>query len=92
MATMGPAFPLNNDEMTMAALSVAQATEEIYKSLLNDNEDIDTHIDNLKTAMKAEGLNEATFQTARLAQNNRQGRKMMEAYFRKRGVSIAFKS
>jgi hypothetical protein len=76
----------------MSAMTVAQATEEIYKSIMNDNEDIDVHIDSLKSAMKAEGLTEATFEPARLAQNNRQGRKMMEAYFRKRGVTVVFKA
>jgi hypothetical protein len=76
----------------MAALSVAQATEEIYESLHNDNEDIDRCIENLKSAMAAEGLDKASFDPLRLAQNNRQGRKMMEAYFRKRGVLISFLS
>lgn len=75
----------------MSAITVAQATEEIYKSIMNDNEDIDQHIDSLKVAMQAEGLNEATFEPSRLVQNNRQGRKTMEAYFRKRGVAVVFK-
>jgi hypothetical protein len=74
----------------MPALSVEQAVEEIYTSLQNDNEDIDTHIANLKAALAAAGKKEAVFAPARLAQNNREGRKTMQAYFRKRGVSVVF--
>jgi hypothetical protein len=84
--------PHNDDEIAMTAITVAQATEDIYKSIMNDNEDIDQYIDSLKIAMQAEGLSEATFEPSRLVQNNRQGRKMMEAYFRKRGVTVVFKS
>jgi hypothetical protein len=32
------------------------------------------------------------FEPARLAQNNRQGRKLMQSYFRKRGVAVSFSS
>ena len=74
----------------MSALTVSQAIENVYASLADDNRDIDDHIDALKVALKAEGKKEATFVPARLAQNNRQGRKMMQAYFKKRGVTVAF--
>ena len=74
----------------MAGLTVEQAIEKIYTSLHNDNADIDTHIGNLKQALDASGQKEAVFESARLAQNNRQGRKMMQAYFRKRGVAVVF--
>jgi hypothetical protein len=30
------------------------------------------------------------FEPSKLAQNNRQGRKLMQAYFRKRGVTVSF--
>lgn len=66
------------------------AKEAIYTSLANDNEDIDIHINNLKSAMKAEGLKEAEFEPERLSQNNRSGRKMMQSYFKKRGVKVVF--
>jgi len=36
------------------------------------------------------GLKEAVFDPARLVQNNRSGRKRMEAYFRQRGVMVKF--
>ena len=74
----------------MTALTLEQATEEIYKSLHNDNEDIDLHIKNLKAALAASGKKEAVFTPARLSVNNREGRKTMQAYFRKRGVNVVF--
>ncbi len=69
---------------------LADATEAIYQSLASDNEDIDLHIGNLKSAMAAEGVKEAVFDPARLAHNNRAGRKMMQSYFKKRGVKVSF--
>ena len=74
----------------MAALSVEQAIEEIYTSINNENEGLDDHIKNLKAALVAKGEKEATFETGRLAMNNRQGRKMMQTYFKKRGVAVKF--
>ena len=76
----------------MSTLSLADATEAIYTALANDNDDIDFHIGNLKTAMQAEGAKEAVFAPERLAQNNRAGRKMMQSYFKKRGVKVVFES
>ncbi len=74
----------------MTDITVPQAIEAIYESLRNDNEELDVHIGALKAAMAREGLKEATFETARLAQPNRQGRKLMQSYFRKKGVAVAF--
>ncbi len=74
----------------MSALTVSQAIENVYSSLADDNRDIDTHIAALKDALKAEGQKEAVVTPSRLAQNNRQGRKMMQAYFKKRGVTVTF--
>jgi len=72
--------------------TVAEATESIYASLQANNEELDAHIAALKEAMKREGVAEATFDPARLAQGNRSGRKLMQAYFRQRGVKVAFAS
>jgi hypothetical protein len=36
------------------------------------------------------GLKEAVFDPARLAHNNRSGRKLMQAYFRQRGVTVTY--
>ncbi len=71
-------------------MNTAKIMEDIYASLENNNEDIDTHIQNLKEALKAEGKKEVTVDPKRLAQNNRQGRKMMQSYFKKRGVAVEF--
>lgn len=76
----------------MSDLTVSQAIDNIYASLNNDNEDIDSHIAALKAAMAREGVKEAVFETAKLAQSNRQGRKLMQSYFKKKGVAVAFSS
>ena len=44
----------------------------------------------IKAAMAKEGVKEAVFEPAKLAQSNRQGRKIMQAYFRKKGVAVSF--
>lgn len=74
----------------MADLTVAEATDAIYASIKDDNRDLDAHIAALKAAMAREGAKEAVFEPGKLAQNNRQGRKLMQAYFRKKGVTVAF--
>jgi hypothetical protein len=71
-------------------MTIDQAIEAIYTSLDNDNDDIDTHIAALKTAMIKAELTEAVFQSARLPINNREGRKTMQAYFKKRGIKVSF--
>lgn len=75
----------------MSGLTVEQAIEEVYTSLTNDNEDINTHIANLKEALAVSGEKEAVFDPARIAYNNREGRKRMQSYFKKRGVKVVFK-
>ena len=40
--------------------------------------------------MAREGAKEAVFEPAKLAQSNRQGRKIMQAYFKKKGVTVSF--
>ena len=72
----------------MTAKNLQQALEDIYASINNDNEDIDLHIANLKTAIAPEKT--VAVDPARLSQNNRQGRKMMQSYFKKRGVTVTF--
>ncbi len=72
-------------------MSVETATEAIYESLTNDNENIDACISDLKAALKDAGAKEAVFDTGRLVQNNREGRKRMQSYFKKRGVVVKFK-
>ena len=74
----------------MSELTMAEATDRIYASLRADNADIDAHIAALKAALAREGMKQAVFDPARLAQNNRSGRKLMQSYFRQRGVSVTF--
>jgi hypothetical protein len=74
----------------MNAITVPEAIEAIYTSLRNDNEELDSHIAALKGAMAREGVLEATFETSKLVQPNRQGRKLMQSYFRKKGVAVGF--
>jgi hypothetical protein len=74
----------------VSELTLAQAIDNIYASIKADNEDLDIHIAALKAAMAREGAREAVFETGKLAQPNRQGRKLMQAYFKKKGVSVSF--
>lgn len=70
--------------------AINTAIENIYASLHNDNEGIDEHIAELKAAMKAEGATTVDINPARLVQPNRHGRKLMQSYFKQRGVIINF--
>lgn len=74
----------------MTTMTYEQAVEAVYQSMIADNQDIDLHIANLKAAMGKEGVKEFTAEPSKLAQNNRAGRKMMQAYFKKRGIKVVF--
>lgn len=74
----------------MSEPTVVEATDSIYASLQANNAEIDMHIAALKAALTREGMKEAVFDPAKLAQSNRAGRKLMQAYFRQRGVSVTF--
>ncbi len=74
----------------MSDPTVAEAIDSIYASLQADNADLDAHIATLKAALARAGMREAVFDPAKLAKNNRSGRKLMQAYFRQRGVSVTF--
>lgn len=75
----------------MSDITLSEAIDNIYASIREDNKDLLTHIAALKAAMAREGAKEAIFDPAKLAQNNRQGRKLMQAFFRQKGVKIDFK-
>src|SRR3546814_1568575 len=89
-AAGGEHQPDNNRNMIVSELNVAEATDRIYESLQADNADLDMHIAALKAALTRAGVKEAVFDPARLVQNNRSGRKLMQAYFRQRGVTVKF--
>lgn len=74
----------------MSDITLSEAIDNIYASLKADNKDLLEHIAALKAAMAREGAKEAVFEPAKLAQSNRQGRKIMQAYFKKKGVTVAF--
>ena len=74
----------------MSDLTVSAAIDNIYTSIRADNADLEQHIAALKAAMAREGVTEAVFDPGKLAQNNRQGRKLMQAVFRQRGVKVTF--
>lgn len=76
--------------MMTTTLSHEQALENIYQSLNNGNQDIDDHIRSLKQTLPEEAGSTIIIDPARLPQNNRQGRKMMQSYFKKRGISVQF--
>jgi hypothetical protein len=82
--------PIKRRTTHVNELTVAEATENIYASLRADNADLDAHITTLKAALAREGEKQAVFDPAKLAQNNRAGRKLMQAYFRQRGISVSF--
>ncbi|WP_322989833.1 MULTISPECIES: hypothetical protein [unclassified Hoeflea] len=74
----------------MSDLTLNQAIDNIYASIKNNNEDLDANIAALKAAMVREGVKEAVFEPSKLAQSNRQGRKIMQSYFKKKGVIVSF--
>ena len=76
----------------MSDLTYEAAVDAVYASIKADNADLDQHIAALKAAMARDGRKEAVFDPTRLAQNNRSGRKLMQAYFRQRGVTVKFAS
>lgn len=72
------------------ALAVNEALEAVYHSINHQNERLDAVIAVLKEALAAAGQKSVEVDKSRLAQNNRQGRKMMQTYFKKRGVIVTF--
>ncbi|MGH1403959.1 MAG: hypothetical protein ACRBDL_06925 [Alphaproteobacteria bacterium] len=72
-------------------MTLDDAINAIYDSLHNDNQDLDEHITALKQVMKENKQKEAIFDSTRLVQNNREGRKRMQSYFKKRGIKVTFK-
>ena len=65
-----------------------QALENIYTSLNSNNDKIDLYIEQLKQTLGETNI--VTVDPARLTYRNRQGRKMMQSYFKKRGVIVNF--
>lgn len=70
--------------------AVKKAMEDVHASLDNNNEALDEKIVALKDALAANNQKSIQVDKTRLPQNNRQGRKMMQTYFKKRGVIVEF--
>lgn len=70
--------------------AITKTLDDIYESLHNDNENIDAHIASLKKALADEAKTSVELDPTRLAQPNRQGRKLLQSYFKKRGVVVTF--
>ena len=72
----------------MTAKTSEEALENIYISLQNNNEAIDEKIAELKAVLAPD--KSVTVDPSRLPQPNREGRKMMQSYFKKRGLIVNF--
>ena len=72
----------------MTTPSLSDALENIYSSIHNGNEDLDLHIAALKQALNGEKT--VTVDAARLVENTRDGRRMMQSYFKRRGIIVNF--
>ena len=70
--------------------SLDAARDAVYASMKDGNRDLDLCIATLRAAMQAEHAATITLEPAKLAQNNRQGRKLLQSYFKKRGVEVTF--
>ena len=70
--------------------SVKSALEAVHASLNDNNVNLDACIATLKAALLAAGAKSVTMDPTRLPQNNRQGRKMLQTYFKKRGVVVEY--
>ena len=70
--------------------TVKEALEKVHASLNDNNTGLDAAIAELKAALAAAGEKTVTMVKERLPQNNRQGRKMLQTYFKKRGVIVEY--
>ena len=70
--------------------AVKQALDAVHASLDNNNAGIDAAIVALKLAIEGAGQKTVTMDKTRLPNNSRPGRKMLQTYFKKRGVVVEF--
>lgn len=70
--------------------AVKAALESVHVSLNDNNVNLDACIAALKEALASAGAKTVTMDPTRLPQNNRQGRKMLQTYFKKRGVVVEY--
>lgn len=72
------------------AEAIKQALEVVHTALNNNNDGLDPAIATLKKTLAEAGQKSVEMDRTRLPQNNRQGRKMLQTYFRVRGVTVTF--
>jgi hypothetical protein len=70
--------------------TITKALEPVYTALNADNEGLEPAIGGLKIALDAAGTKAVTMEKDKLVHNNRQGRKLLQSYFRKRGIEVSF--
>ena len=70
--------------------AVKTALEAVHAALNDNNQGLDARIAELKAALAQAGQKTVTMDQTRLPQNNRQGRKMLQTYFKKRGVVVEY--
>lgn len=70
--------------------AVKAALEAVHAALNDNNQGLDGCIAALKAALAQAGQKTVTMDQTRLPQNNRQGRKMLQTYFKKRGVVVEY--
>ncbi len=70
--------------------AVKKALDEVHASLNENNIGLDEKIGALKIALANAGQKQVQMDQTRLPQNNRQGRKMLQTYFKKRGVVVVY--
>lgn len=70
--------------------AVKAALEAVHAALNDNNQGLDARIAELKAALAQAGQKTVTMDQTRLPQNNRQGRKMLQTYFKKRGVVVEY--
>lgn len=66
------------------------ALEAVHDALNNNNQGLDACIAVLKAELTQAGHKSVIMDQTRLPQNNRQGRKMLQTYFKKRGVIVEY--
>jgi len=74
--------------MTDSALN--STLEAVYASLNNGNDGLDGHIAALKAILRAQNAASVEIDAGHSPQPNRQGRKMMQSYFKQRGAIVHF--
>ena len=74
----------------MTNTAVNKALDDVYASLNNENLGLDECILALKIALFAEGKKSFEADPARIPHPNRQGKKLMQSYFKKRGLAVTF--